>query len=306
MLFVCPAVCLLAQTPPPRPPAPAPQPSVTMSTDPVPQLPKVPPDKVIVTIGDTKITALQFEQIIDSLPEQYRNSARGVGRKQFADSLVRIIVLAEEGKRRKLDENPGYKTQVMFQNFNVLAGITYDRINKDAKIDDAELHKFYEAHKGEFEQVHARHILIRMQGSPLPLKAGQKDLTDAEALTKIQELRTKIVGGADFSQVAIESSDDSGTSAKGGDLGFFRHGAMVPTFEQAAFSMKVGDLSEPVKSQFGYHLIKVEAHEFRSFEDVRPDIERRLKPELAQKTMEELEKKSAVVLDPEYFGIVKQ
>jgi parvulin-like peptidyl-prolyl isomerase len=81
---------------------------------------------------------------------------------------------------------------------------------------------------------------------------------------------------------------------------------MVPAFDQAAFAMKPGDLSEPVKTQLGYHLIKVEAHDFKSFEEVRPDLERRMRPELAQKALEDLQKKSNVVLDPEFFGTAKQ
>jgi parvulin-like peptidyl-prolyl isomerase len=70
--------------------------------------------------------------------------------------------------------------------------------------------------------------------------------------------------------------------------------------------MQPGDLSEPVKTPFGYHVIKVEAKESKSFEDVRPELERRLRPEQAQKTLEELQKKSQVVLDPDFFGLAKK
>jgi parvulin-like peptidyl-prolyl isomerase len=269
-------------------------------------MPVVPPDRVVVTVGDLTITAAQFDQIIEALPEQYRSVARGSGRKQFADNVVRIAVLAQEGKRRKLDESSAYRTQSMFEDANILANMTYEEISKNAKLDEADVRKYYEAHKAEFEQVRARHILIRVQGSPSPVRPGQKDLTDAEALAKAQDLRKKILAGADFAQLAREESDDSGSGANGGDLGSFRHGQMVPTFEQAAFAMQPGDLSEPVKSPFGYHLIKVEATESKSFEEVRPELERRMRPEQAQKALEELQKKTPAVLDPEFFGIAKK
>lgn len=301
------AACLLAQTPPPKPGSAA-QPTVTLSIDngETSVMPVVPPDKVILTVGDLKITAAQFDQIIDSLPEQYRRVARGTGRKQFADNIVRIFALAQEGKQRKLDESPAYKTQAMFAISNALAGLTLDQINKNTALDEAEVRKYYEAHKSEFEQVHARHILIRAQGSPTPVKPGQKDLTEAEALAKAQDLRKKIQAGGDFAALATQESDDTGSGANGGDLGFFRRGQMVPTFEEAAFTMKPGDLSEPVKSPFGYHLIKLEAKEFKTFEEMRPELERRMRPEQAQKVVEELTKKSAVVFDPEYFGLEKK
>jgi parvulin-like peptidyl-prolyl isomerase len=268
-------------------------------------MPVVPPDRVVVAAGDLKITAAQFDQIIDALPEQYRAVARGSGRKQFADNVVRIAVLAQEGKRRKLDESSAYRTQSMFEDANILANMTYEEIGKNAKLDEADVRKYFEAHKAEFEQVRARHILIRVQGSPAAVRPGQKDLTEAEALAKAQDLRKRIQAGEDFAQLARQESDDTGSGANGGDLGFFRHGQMVPSFEQAAFALQPGDLSEPVKSPFGYHVIKVEAKESKSFEDVRPELERRMRPEQAQKTLEELQKKSQAVLDPDFFGTAK-
>jgi peptidyl-prolyl cis-trans isomerase C len=306
LLFVCPVACLLAQTPPkPAQPAAPPAPTVTLTTEepkPTP-MPAVPPETVVLTVGDVKLTAAQFDEIISSLPAQYQVSARGPGRKQFADNLVRVLVLSQEGKRRKLDETPTYKVQQQFQSANMLAGVTYEQIGKDAKLDDAELRKYYEDHKADSERVKARHILIRTQGAPMPVQPGKKELSDAEALAKAQELRKKIDGGAPFEQVAREESDDTTSGMNGGDLGFFGHNQMVPPFEQAAFAMKPGDLSQPVKSPFGYHLIKVEAKESKTFEEMKPDIEKRLRPEAAQKAMETLQKQTKVDYDPTFFGL---
>jgi parvulin-like peptidyl-prolyl isomerase len=214
--------------------------------------------------------------------------------------------MAQEGKRRKLDESSAYRIQSLFESANILANMTYEEIAKKSKLDEADVRKYFEAHKAEFEQVRARHILIRAQGSPSPVSPGQKDLSDEEALAKAQDLRKRIQAGEDFAQLARQESDDAGSGANGGDLGSFHHGQMVPSFEEAAFALPVGDLSQPVKSPFGYHLIKVESKESKSFEDVRPELERRMRPEQAQKTFEELQKKTQVVLDPDFFGLAKQ
>jgi peptidyl-prolyl cis-trans isomerase C len=303
MLFVCPAACLLAQTPPkPAQPSAAPQPSITLSTEDAKPLPTVPPDQVIITVGDQKITAAQFDQIISSLPAQFQANARGPARKQFADNVVHVLLLAQEGRKRKLDETPAYKIQTMFQNSNMLAGLAYEQIGKEAPLDEAEVRKYFETHKAEFERVHARHILIRAAGSPMAVRPGQKDLTDAEALAKAQEIRKKIEGGADFAALAREESDDTSSGSNGGDLGFFGHNQMVPPFEEAAFAMKAGELSQPVKTPFGYHVIKVEERDAKSFEQLKPEIEKRLRPEQAQKVMDELQKKTVVQLDPTFFG----
>jgi peptidyl-prolyl cis-trans isomerase C len=304
LLFVCPAVCLLAQTPPKpaQPSAAPPLPKVILSTDEPKAGPSVAPDKVVLTIGDQKITAAQFDQIIASLPAQYQSNARGAGRKQFADQIVRILVLAQEGHRRKLDETPSFKTQSSFQNANMLAGLTYDQLGKDAAVSPDEMQKYYDAHKGEFERVKARHILIRAQGSPLPVRPGGKDLPEADALAKAQEIRKKIEAGAPFDELAKSESDDTSSGAIGGDLGFFGRNQMVPPFEEAAFALKAGELSQPVKTPFGFHIIKVEARESKSLDEMKPEIERRLRPDMAGKVLEDLQKNSGVVYDPDFFG----
>lgn len=135
LLLVCPAACLLAQTPPTPPPAP-PQPKIAVPA-PVPtEAPPpatVPPDRVVVSVGDAKITSAQFDEIIGALPAQYQAQARGAGRKQFADNLVRILVLSQEGKRRQLDQSQKYKIQSQFQNANLLAGLAFEARTRKAK-----------------------------------------------------------------------------------------------------------------------------------------------------------------------------
>ena len=265
--------------------------------------PAVPPDRVIITVGDVKITAAQFDQLVESLPEQYRAMARTTGRKQFGDNIVQILVLAQEGQRRKINETTEYKTLSAFQQSNVLAALAVEAMRQDVKVNDADLRKYYDQHKSEYEQVHGAHILIRFQGSQVPLRPGLKDLTDAEALAKAKDLRAQILAGADFADLAKKESDDTGSGNNGGDLGTFKHGQMVPSFEEVAFKLKPGELSEPVKTQFGYHLIKVQTHDAKSFEDLRTEIDGKVKPDAIKKEVDELTKKTAPVLDPEFFSL---
>jgi parvulin-like peptidyl-prolyl isomerase len=215
-------------------------------------------------------------------------------------------VLEQEGKKLGLDQTPAYKTQALFQMANVLAGQTYALINKQTLVDDITLRKYYDDHKSEFEEAHARHILIRMQGSQVPLRPGTKELTEAEALAKAQDIEKQLQAGADFAVLANKESDDVSAGQAGGDLPTFHHGQMVPAFEQAAFAMEPGKISEPVKSQFGFHIIKLESKSVKSFDEVKGDLDKKLKPELVQKAMDDLQKRATVVLDPTYFGTAKQ
>jgi len=262
----------------------------------------VPPDAVVLTVGDEKLTKAQFDLILSSLPPQQQATVQTPkGRRDIADKLAEILLLAQEAKAQKLDQQPKVQTQLMIQTDQLLANVMYHDFGENGKPDDAMLHAYYDSHKADWEEVKARHILIRFQGSKVPLAEGAKDLTQAEALAKITDLRAKIMAGADFATVAKENSDDKGSGANGGDLGSFGKGAMVPEFEKEAFLLPVGQISEPVKSPFGYHIIKVEAHDTKSFDEVKPQIAKRMPEEIAKKSLADLKAKKPPVYNDAFF-----
>jgi peptidyl-prolyl cis-trans isomerase C len=301
-VFLGGAVCLAAQTPAPsQAPPPSPSQITLLPAKPVVTSP-VPPDKVVLTVGDEKLTAGEFDQLVDVLPEQYRAGARGPNKRAFAEQLVRIKILSREARKRKIDENPAVQRQIELQKEQVLATTLFQDMVANAQVDDATAHQYFEQHKAEYESAHARHILVRVKGSPLPASPGKTDLTEEEALAKAQEIRKKLVAGEDFALLANAESDDTSTRAKGGDLGMVRHGQMVPEFDQAAFSLPVGQVSEPVKSRYGYHLIRVEQRDTKTFEEVKPELEKRMRPELARNALENLQKQVPVTLDDSFFG----
>lgn len=312
-LIIAPAACLLAQTPPAptpaqaAPPATAPKlatpvPPGMVSTPTTPPKPIVPPDRVVLKAGSVTLTAAQFDELVNGLPERFRAGLRGPGRKQFAETLGKLYILSDEARRLKMDDSHAYKVQSTLNDDQVLANMYVDRIKDGIKVDDADARKYYDAHIRDYEEVTALHILIRFKGSQVPVKPGEKDLTDEEALAKANDIRKRILAGEDFATVAKAESDDAKSAAEGGMLGTFHHGAMQPTFDEAAFKLKPGDLSEPVKTSYGYHIIKVEAHNTKSFEDVSPQIEKmpQLVQAKVQKNVDEMTK--GAFYDPDFFG----
>jgi len=297
--------CLSAQTSTPTqlPPGSAARVVVTPGTPAIaPPAAVVPPNKVVLTIGDEKITAAEFDQIIEALPEQARAQVRGPRKRQFAEQLVQVKVMYQEAHKRKLDESPAVQRQLELQRENLLASILLQDMTANAQVDDATAKQYYEQHKADYESVHARHILIRMKGSALPVQPGKKELSEEEALAKAQEIRKKLLAGEDFAALAKAESDDVRSGANGGDLGALKHNQTVPAFDQAVFSLPPGQLSEPVKTQYGYHIIKVEQHEVKPFEEVRAEVVKKVRPELAHSAMENLQKQATVVIDDGYFG----
>ena len=264
-------------------------------------------DPVVLTVGAEKLTKSQFEQIVEQvtaqMPPERRAAAQSPeARRQLAEQLAELKALAQEARREKIDQTPEAKSQLAMRTDQIVAGLLFQKISKEAKPAPADLKTYYDAHKAEYETVTARHILIRMAGSAVPMKEGQKDLTDEEALAKAKDLRAKIVAGGSFEALAKAESDDTGSGANGGALGEFTRGRMVPQFEESAFKLAVNEVSEPVKTQFGYHVIQVQKHESKSMDDVKAEIEEKIGPEMAQKQVDAIKSKTTITFDPSYFG----
>ena len=149
-------------------------------------------------------------------------------------------------------------------------------IAPDVSITPEQVSSYYAANPDEFtqpESIRASHILISV-----PEGAGAAEKTTAR--DRAAALREEALGGADFAALARENSDDEGSGAKGGDLGFFPRGSMVPPFEAAAFALGPGELSEVVESRFGYHVIRLterRAAQPLPIEQVRGRLEQVLK-----------------------------
>lgn len=150
-----------------------------------------------------------------------------------------------------------YAEQERFLYFETLAPI--------ADPSEEELLAYYNDHADEFKQVRARHILIRVEDD-----ATEEQVQAARETA--ETLKQRAEAGDDFSDLAKEFSQDTGTGATGGDLGFFNPGQMVKPFEDAAFSLPVGEVSDPVRTQFGFHLILVDETRARPYEEVASDV----------------------------------
>lgn len=298
------SVVALAQqpgTPAPKPAAGTPgtaapfTPAVTITAP----VSNVAPDAVVLTIGARKITRAQFERLLAAVAPTANSPA---DKRKIAERYGELETFAQEARSRKLDEDPEIKEIISIQVDNVLASTLNKKVGEETQLTDLDLRAYYDAHKDEFEEAQGSHILIRFKGSRVPLKPNEKDLTDPEALAKAQEIRAKIVAGGDFAALAKAESDDTGSATKGGELGTFRHGQMVKPFDEAAFSLPVGQVSEPVRTDFGYHIIKITSRTSKTFEEAKPEIEKKIKPTLTKMAMDKIKAQTPVTLNEEFFG----
>ena len=170
-----------------------------------------------------------------------------------------------------------------------------ENFDKNVKITDEEMKKYYEEHKKDYykDEVKASHILIStVDDNGKPLSEAKKK----EAKKKAEEVLKKAKSGEEFSELAKEYSDDPGSAANGGDLGYFTKGQMVQPFEEAAFSLKPGEISGLVESEYGYHIIKVydKIDKQLSFDEVKDQIKKTLIEDKYMENIESISKKAKV------------
>ena len=170
-----------------------------------------------------------------------------------------------------------------------------ENFDKNVKITDEEMKKYYDEHKKDYykDEVKASHILIStVDNNGKPLSEAKKK----EAKKKAAEVLKKAKSGEEFSELAKEYSDDPGSAANGGDLGYFTKGQMVQPFEEAAFSLKPGEISGLVESEYGYHIIKVydKIDKQLSFDEVKDQIKNTLMENKYMENIESISKKAKV------------
>ena len=220
---------------------------------------KVDPNTVLAKVNGVEIrqsdVSLAEEELGPSLPQQMDPATK---RENLLAYMIDMKIVAKAADDKKLGDTEEFKRRLAFARDRLLM----DRLLADegkAALTEAAMRKVYDDAAKQIttdEEVHARHILVE---------------TEDEAKAVIDELKK----GADFAELAKKKSKDPG-AADGGDLGFFTKDQMVPEFSSVAVQLAPGKLSDPVKSQFGWHVIKVEEKRNRKapeFEQVKPQIE---------------------------------
>ncbi|HET9717084.1 MAG TPA: peptidylprolyl isomerase [Pseudolabrys sp.] len=186
---------------------------------------------------------------------------------QFVADMILVSKAAED---KKFGEGAEFRRKLEFSRKKLLMEGLLQSVGKQALTDEA-MHKVYdEAIKqtGDEQEVHARHILFRAP-------AGD-DKAGKEAEDKAKAIIVRLKKGEDFAKVAGDVTEDPSGKANGGDLGYFTKEQMVPEFSEVAFKLDKGQISDPVKTQFGWHVIKVEDKRIKpapKFEEVKPQIE---------------------------------
>jgi peptidyl-prolyl cis-trans isomerase C len=217
-------------------------------------------NNILAVVGGNQITEKDLMDVIERYPENRRGVfASEMGRKQLLEQVISFELLYKFGVDNDFDKSQEFLSQMEKVKKDILTQIIINKVLSEITVTDEEALKYYEDNKEAYmepETISAKHILL-----------------DSE--DKLKEIREDILSGKkSFEQSAAEYSTCP-SSEQGGDLGAFSKGMMVPEFEEAAFNLPIGEVSEPVKTQFGFHLIKVASKNsavVKSFDEVKKDV----------------------------------
>jgi hypothetical protein len=245
-------------------------------------------------VNGEPVTESEFTAFMAAVPEQQRAMlASPEGRRLLATEVVRMKTLEQEGKRLGVADDPKLAAQMDLLRSQVTAQRTLEKIVNEKA--ESKIRAEYEKVKNDTKTL--RHIVVGFEGSMVPPR-DQKPLSAEAAMAKAKGIIATIRGGADFGQTASKQSDDLQTAKNGGTLGPLSAGQLPPEIEAVVSKLQPGQVSEPVRTQLGYHIFAIGTP---SFEDLKPMLLQRVQQQVAQDEMKRLEAAAKVDLDPTFF-----
>ncbi len=218
---------------------------------------------IIAKVGEREVTLEDIKRTKEYMPKEHLEILNTLeGKKEFINKVVIQEMIYLHAMEEKWDQEKEFIEEMNQIKSERLKGYGINRILEDVQVNDKDVEAFYESNKENFKTgatIRASHIL----------------LDDKE---KAENIRLEIKSGKDFAEAALENSKCP-SKANGGDLGLFEKGRMVPEFEDAAFALELGALSDVVETQFGYHIIKLEEKnepKELAFDEMKDKIEEHL------------------------------
>jgi len=248
-------------------------------------------EKILAEVGPYRLTESELARIIEEDPRlkeilKANPQLKPQIEKGVLERWVNIAILALAAKEENLSEDPLIKSKLLEAEKMILAEAYLQKKISKVSLSEEELKSYYEKHKDQYKEpegLKLKHILIYV-----PKDADQK--TREKALTRAKQIRAQLLKGAKFEELAKIHSDDTASREKGGDLGILRKGETLPEFEKEVFKLKPGELSQPIASPYGYHLVKVEKklpEEVLPYEKVKDQVKQDL---LREKEGEEMQR----------------
>jgi peptidyl-prolyl cis-trans isomerase C len=266
------------------------------------QAPPAAASEPVVIIDGVGYSAADIARIRQALPPQFQQTAAQFSNREFVEQYRRFLAMAKMAETEGIADKEPYRSQLENYRMLYLAQVYTTELSRSATATDEEIRAHYDKNPSEYDEVRVSAIYIDYNPNASP---GAGDgLSEQVALAKAEDLRARILKGADFAAVAKESSDDKDSAEKGGDLGYFRTNASVPpALRSAIFSLKPGEVSAPVKEGGRFYLFKATEKRLPPFEQVEQEAANKVRSQkFIDKAKEVAESIEVEYKDEAYFA----
>lgn len=248
-------------------------------------------NKVLAVVGGKAITEADVQRTLMNLGQRAQQYNNPQGKQAILEQLINKELIFMDAKKNLLEMDAEYKAELEKLKKELLSNFYVEKFLRDVKVKDEDIKKYFEEHKEEFvsqETVSASHILV-------------------ETEEKAKDILSKIESGETTFEDAAKAFSTCPSSQRGGDLGEFGKGQMVPEFDKACFEMEVGELRGPVQTQFGFHLIRLDKkNEAKpvTLEDVKDELSQHLLAEAQQKAYQSKMNQLRILYPVDHSGIL--
>ena len=248
-------------------------------------------NKVLAVVGGKAITEADVQRTLMNLGQRAQQYNNPQGKQAILEQLINKELIFMDAKKNLLEMDAEYKAELEKLKKELLSNFYVEKFLRDVKVKDEDIKKYFEEHKEEFvsqETVSASHILV-------------------ETEEKAKDVLAKIESGEMTFEDAAKAFSTCPSSQRGGDLGEFGKGQMVPEFDKACFEMEVGELRGPVQTQFGFHLIRLDKkNEAKpvTLEDVKDELSQHLLAEAQQKAYQSKMNQLRILYPVDHSGIL--
>ena len=284
-----------------RVPAPMqPTQAFSMNETPVAAAEAPPAGNVVMRVNGEAITENEFSAAFASMPAELQQQfANEQGKKAFADQMVKMKVLEQEARRRKLQQDPNVAGQIAANQTEVLAGAAAQKLVE--KVSPADVQKFYNDNKQRLQTLELSHIVVAYQGGMIPPKSGGAAPDQRTAMNKALQIYQQLKEGANFAELAKRVSDDTASGVRGGLLGAVAPGMLPQELDARVMNLKEGEISPAIPSRYGIHIFKAGKRQTQPLSEVQDRLSVAVRNQETMRRIEELVKAAKVELDPKFF-----
>jgi peptidyl-prolyl cis-trans isomerase C len=256
-------------------------------------------DFILATVNGEPIYHSDFVLAVQSLPPAAQPiAAKPVGKRLVLDQIVKMKVLKQEAESKGMAREPEIAVQLSYVLDSMLAEVALEKLVSGSP---QELRAFYDAYTNQFRGARVRQILVAYDGGIIPPKSGGKALAEPDARKKAEDIARRIRSGEDFASVAASVSDDVQSAGSGGSLGLVRPGQLGSVLDGAIETLEINQVSDPIRSAYGYHVFEVTGREISTFEEIENSLRQQGEQLRAHVVVNDLKEKARVEIENKEF-----